>query len=226
MTYSPSAQDALGIAGFTFADLHQPGRLRALYNLFCESVRRIEPDLWAQWEAHRLNPTALGPIERSNLIVAVAPHVSRFVTRLFGIGPEAEAMIAATRAYDDLFRFKIDFVRRRALPLLKASTHVVASEADHDLIEDVLGSATDDGSVSWRWPDMAAVCWIAKKRRVRATTPRKPRSPPHSSRSSAGAPRTCTTRVTNTGSCSGSPRSLIPCTSPRSSGLIRVCPKR
>ena len=33
----------------------------------------------------------------------------------------AEAMAAQTRAYDDLFRFKIDFVRRRALPLGIAS---------------------------------------------------------------------------------------------------------
>ena len=44
--------------------------------------------------------------------------------RLFGVGAEADALRAATAAYDDLFRFKIDFVRRRALPLLKGGAHV------------------------------------------------------------------------------------------------------
>jgi NADPH-dependent glutamate synthase beta subunit-like oxidoreductase/NAD(P)H-flavin reductase len=130
-----SAHDALGIAGFTFADLHRPARLKALYELFCDEVRRTEPDLWVQWEAHVANPTALGPIARSNLIVAVAPHVSRFLTRLFGVGAEAEQMAAATRAYDDLFRFKIDFVRRRALPLLKGGTRVQATKEDHALVD-------------------------------------------------------------------------------------------
>jgi hypothetical protein len=65
----------------------------------------------------------------------MAPHVSRFLTRLFAVGPDAEAMVAATRAYDDLFRFKIDFVRRRALPLLKGGAHVDATAADHDFVQ-------------------------------------------------------------------------------------------
>ena len=43
--------------------------------------------------------------------------------------------MAATRAYDVLFRFKIDFVRRRALPLLKAGAHVEATAEDHALAE-------------------------------------------------------------------------------------------
>jgi hypothetical protein len=86
---APSAHDALGIAGFTFADLHQPARLHALYELFCEDVRRADADLWSQWDAYRLNPTGLAAIPRSNLIVAMAPHVSRFLSRLFSVGPEA-----------------------------------------------------------------------------------------------------------------------------------------
>ena len=146
MTASPGAHAALGIAGFTFADLHEPRRLHALYELFCDEVRRTEPELWGQWEAHRLTPPALGPIARSNLIVAMAPHVSRFLTRLFSIGPEAEAMASQTRAYDDLFRFKIDFVRRRALPLLKGGAHVEATASDHALVESFWRDAPDAGA--------------------------------------------------------------------------------
>jgi NADPH-dependent glutamate synthase beta subunit-like oxidoreductase/NAD(P)H-flavin reductase len=143
---APSAHDALGIAGFTFADLHQPARLHALYELFCEDVRRTDADLWAQWAAYRLKPEGVAPIPRSNLIVAMAPHVSRFLARLFSIGPEAESMAAQTRAYDDLFRFKIDFVRRRALPLLKGGAPVEASAADHEYVAQLMGTTADDGA--------------------------------------------------------------------------------
>src|SRR5918996_3424157 len=150
MSVIPSAQDALGVAGFTFADLHQPAKLHALYELFCDEIRRSEPDLWAQWEAHRANPTALGPVARSNLIVAVAPHVSRFLTRLFGVGPQADQMVAATRAYDQLFRFKIDFVRRRALPLLKTGAHVESTADDHARVDAINGgiSASPDAEMA------------------------------------------------------------------------------
>jgi NADPH-dependent glutamate synthase beta subunit-like oxidoreductase/NAD(P)H-flavin reductase len=143
---APSAHAALGIAGFTFADLHQPARLHALYELFCDDVRRGDPDLWAQWDAHRLNPAALGAIQRSNLVVAMAPYVSRFLTRVFAVGADVEAMASQTRIYDDLFRFKIDFVRRRALPLLKAGTPVEATAEDHAFVDRLMGGAGDDGA--------------------------------------------------------------------------------
>jgi NADPH-dependent glutamate synthase beta subunit-like oxidoreductase/NAD(P)H-flavin reductase len=125
----------LGIPGFSFADLHQPARLRELYRQFVDDVKAAEPELWAQWDQHRLSPGTLGPVARGNLIVAMAPHVSRFITRLFGVGAESESLVQATRAYDVLFRFKIDFVRRRALPLLKGGAHVTATAEDHAIVE-------------------------------------------------------------------------------------------
>jgi NADPH-dependent glutamate synthase beta subunit-like oxidoreductase/NAD(P)H-flavin reductase len=133
----------LGLDGFTFADLHRPARLRDLYARFVEQVKSTEPELWAQWEQYREIPDSLGPIARSNLIVAMAPHVNRFVSALFSVGPDVEALIAQTRAYDILFRFKIDFVRRRALPLLKAGAHVEATVEDHALIERVTAGSSD-----------------------------------------------------------------------------------
>ncbi len=73
----------------------------------------------------------------------MAPHVSRFLARLFAVGPDTEALAAATRAYDDLFRFKADFVRRRALPLLKGGALVAASASDHAYVEAVTAGAVD-----------------------------------------------------------------------------------
>jgi NADPH-dependent glutamate synthase beta subunit-like oxidoreductase/NAD(P)H-flavin reductase len=135
MPLGTAPDTSLGIPGFSFADLHQPARLRELYRLWVDEVKATEPELWAQWDQHRMSPGTLGAVARGNLIVAMAPHVSRFVTRLFGVGADAESLVTATRAYDVLFRFKIDFVRRRALPLLKGGAHVTATPADHAIVE-------------------------------------------------------------------------------------------
>src|SRR6186713_2981323 len=144
-----SSNTPLGIGGFTFADLHQPARLRELYNRFVEQVKAAEPELWSQWAQYREVPESLTAIARGNIVVAMAPHVSRFVAELFSVGPDVEALKAATRAYDALFRFKIDFVRRRALPLLKAGAHVEATADDHALAESItFGTRQLAGSLS------------------------------------------------------------------------------
>ena len=144
MSVTPSAVEPLGIPGFTFADLHEPARLADLYHQFVAEVLAREPALWERWIAQPAS-TSLSPIEHSNLLVAMAPHVSRFVARLFSVGPATDALVAATRAYDDLFRFKIDFVRRRALPLLKGGLAVHASADDHAAVDALTRGATDAG---------------------------------------------------------------------------------
>ncbi|RPH60568.1 MAG: hypothetical protein EHM89_08695, partial [Acidobacteria bacterium] len=107
----------LGVPGYTFGDLHDPERLASLYERFCEEVEATDPALWHTWEAYRSAPDApRPPIVLSNLLVAMASHVSRFVARLFHAQPSADALSAITRNQDDLFRFKVDFVRRRVLP--------------------------------------------------------------------------------------------------------------
>ena len=75
----PSQNVPLGLDGFTFADLHQPARLRDLYGRFIDQVKAVEPELWTQWEQYRDVPESLTPIARGNIVVAMAPHVSRFV---------------------------------------------------------------------------------------------------------------------------------------------------
>ena len=139
MSPQTSASDPLGVPGFTFADLHDPKRLRDLHDAFTAEVSRTEPELWQQWMQYREVPEAIGPVAKSHLIVQMAPHVSRFLSRLFGVGAEADALAAATAAYDDLFRFKIDFVRRRALPLLKGGAHVTATAEDHAYVAGLVG---------------------------------------------------------------------------------------
>ncbi len=132
-TLDPAAATMpLGVPGYTFADLHDPERLDSLYDRFCEEVAAADAALWREWDGYRAAPDSLAgaPITVSKLLVAMAPHVSRFVTRLFQVGPRADALARATRDQDDLFRFKVDFVRRRALPLVKGSTRVAATAED------------------------------------------------------------------------------------------------
>jgi hypothetical protein len=70
----------------------------------------------------------------------MAPHVSRFLARLFNVGGPAVAIAESTRAQDDLFRFKVDFVRRRALPLVKGGTHVTSTSDDDAVVERLIAA--------------------------------------------------------------------------------------
>src|SRR3954463_13134846 len=132
---------SLGIPGYSYTDLHDPERLSSLYERFCEQVSADNPALWRDWDAYRRDPDApRPPVALSNLLIAMAPHVSRFLKRLFDVDAPASAIADATRAQDDLFRFKVDFVRRRALPLLKNGAHVVSTPEDNAIVEGMIAA--------------------------------------------------------------------------------------
>ena len=133
--YKATAATPLGVPGYTFADLHDCDALCSLYERFCEDVDAADPALWREWDIYRRAPDApRSPEALSSLLVAMAPHVSRFLSRLFAIGADVQPLTDATRAQDDLFRFKIDFVRRRALPLVKGGRPAGATPADDALV--------------------------------------------------------------------------------------------
>src|SRR6187455_2783321 len=116
---------SLGIDGFTYADLHNPVRLRDLHSVFCDRVEAADPALWTSWDAYQRDPDAPRPaVERSDLIVRMAPHLSRFLAELFGVDDAAAGIARSTQELDALFRFKADFVRKRALPLVKGGVRV------------------------------------------------------------------------------------------------------
>ena len=69
---------ALGIPGYTFADLHHPDRLAPLSDRFCEEVRAADPAFWLEWDGYRRAPdTTRPPLVLSNLLIGMASHVSR-----------------------------------------------------------------------------------------------------------------------------------------------------
>jgi len=123
----------LGIAGFTYPDLYIPERLKELLDIFDCEVAAANPEFFAAWDDYRNHPEKpRTPTEISALLVAMAGHVSQFLTKLFGIDTEVEALAAATADQNPIFRFKIDFVRRRVIPALKK----IAPPADAALLEE------------------------------------------------------------------------------------------
>jgi NAD(P)H-flavin reductase/NADPH-dependent glutamate synthase beta subunit-like oxidoreductase len=129
---------SLGIPGFTYDDLYVPSRLADLHDTFSRELLEADAALWHEWEAYRAAPDAPRPaIEVSDLLVRVAPHVSRFLARLFNVGDAVSQVSSHTAALDVLFRFKIDFVRRRALPLVKAGAHAGIDPADVRVVKEL-----------------------------------------------------------------------------------------
>jgi NADPH-dependent glutamate synthase beta subunit-like oxidoreductase/NAD(P)H-flavin reductase len=110
----------LGIAGFEYSDLYRPERLKELADVFECEVAAANQELFAAWDDYRNHPEKPRKApEISALLVAMSEYLSRFVTKMFGIANEVEALAAATADQDPVFRFKIDFVRRRVIPSLK-----------------------------------------------------------------------------------------------------------
>jgi NADPH-dependent glutamate synthase beta subunit-like oxidoreductase/NAD(P)H-flavin reductase len=137
-----------GIAGFSFADLQDAARLKDLYHCFADEVAREDPGLWAEWDAYRTDPGAARPAPAvSSLLVRMAGHVSRFVAQLFHVEAECQAMSEATHLHDPVFRFKVDLVRRRALPLRKnasqAALPALATDADERTVAAIVAGHAD-----------------------------------------------------------------------------------
>src|SRR5262249_56336684 len=62
------------------------------------------------------------------------PNVGWLLQGLFAVGREALAIAEHTRGQDDLFRFKVDFVRRRSLPLLKGGARIEPTAEDDAIV--------------------------------------------------------------------------------------------
>ncbi len=103
---------ALGIDGFTFADLYQPRRLRDLHAAFWRHADGADPGLRAAFEA---SATA-SPGEESEILIRTSAVLGAFVARLFAIEDAVAAVVAETEALSPVYRLKKDFLRPRVFP--------------------------------------------------------------------------------------------------------------
>ena len=110
---------SLGINGFTFTDLYDPTALGRLHARFLDGLRADDAALGAQFDAYRhaiarnTAHGALTPPQESDLLVRVAEHVSRFVSTLFGVTKQLDALRHGLNEELKLFEFKREFVTRR-----------------------------------------------------------------------------------------------------------------
>jgi len=104
----------LGEPGFTYQDLHRDDRLADLDRAFLDGLYRDDPPLAARLLSYRADPAALDPLSLSKLLVDAARPLGRFVARLFGIEEEWRRQAAPALRDAVLFRFRRDFLVRRA----------------------------------------------------------------------------------------------------------------
>ena len=111
-----SSDMPLGIEGFRYSDLFVPERLRELYDVWERELRSKAPDAHRSYDAYRTSQgKGLTPEQVSEVLLAVAPHVSAFVGRLFGVEKELTALANEVKDRAPLWRFKQDFAKKRVL---------------------------------------------------------------------------------------------------------------
>ncbi len=115
---SDPAELVLGEEGFTYPDLFDTGRLAALTARFEAYFQAADPAAYATFVAYRSAGKAAKPEAVSEALLAGAPHLSRFVARLFRVEREVEALLEGARGRGPLWAFKKEFAKKR---LFKAS---------------------------------------------------------------------------------------------------------
>jgi NADPH-dependent glutamate synthase beta subunit-like oxidoreductase/NAD(P)H-flavin reductase len=106
----------LGMADFSYADLHNPVKLAELTRRFREFLRAADAPLAARYDqyAERMGE-GYEPAEVSEILVAVGSHLGRFIEQLFGLSVQAQSAREWAVAQAPIFRFRTEFLTRRIL---------------------------------------------------------------------------------------------------------------
>jgi NADPH-dependent glutamate synthase beta subunit-like oxidoreductase/NAD(P)H-flavin reductase len=104
---------ALGVAGFRYGDLYEPEKLAQLDAKFRVELAGADAELAKKFEAYRAGETLTPPAE-SELLIAVARPLGKFVARLFRVEKEHQALLDRAAREDVIFRMKT-FIARRAI---------------------------------------------------------------------------------------------------------------
>jgi NADPH-dependent glutamate synthase beta subunit-like oxidoreductase/NAD(P)H-flavin reductase len=97
-----------------FAALYRRDGLLTVDREFLAHLAAAETALHARLVAARERPDALAAKEESTLIVALAPHLERFVAKLFGIEDAVAALSGKHGVLAPIYGVKRQFVQRRA----------------------------------------------------------------------------------------------------------------
>ena len=111
-----TAELALGIPGFDYADLHDPARLGDLLAVFDRTAREGDAVLFSEFEAYRnCQGEGMVPERISELLVKMAPHVGEFIARLFNVNDRRTTqMQAITDEFHQVFIYRDEVVGKLA----------------------------------------------------------------------------------------------------------------
>ncbi|HQT76498.1 MAG TPA: FAD-dependent oxidoreductase [Rhodopila sp.] len=101
--------------GFAFTDLGTRDGLISLDRCFLDQLAKVDPTLNQRLLAARAAPDSLSLREEADLVVAIGPHLDGFVSTLFGIDAETQALAKQTLALDPIHACKRLFVQRQAV---------------------------------------------------------------------------------------------------------------
>ena len=115
----------LGIDGYTYGDLYDNAGLRRLHEEFGKRLKAADGELWEQYlHAHKNKDNNSTPQALSELLIAVAPHLSRFIGELFTITAEqAQQADVAAVEHEVVSGFR----KRIIKPALKALKRAIPS---------------------------------------------------------------------------------------------------
>jgi len=105
--------------GLAFEDLYRREGLLRVDAAFLAALGTAAADLAARLEAARSAPDSLSAKDESALILALAPHLERFLAELFGIDAEVRALAQRHEELAPLYSVKRQFVQRRAASKVK-----------------------------------------------------------------------------------------------------------
>jgi NADPH-dependent glutamate synthase beta subunit-like oxidoreductase/NAD(P)H-flavin reductase len=152
---------ALARLGIGFADLYRRTGLLKVDSAFRAFLDEQAPELVARLDSARRAPDSLAAKDEAALLLYIAPHLDRFIARLFGIEDDVAALSARHRELDPLFEVKRQFVQRRAATRIKADeAATLDAESLQSALEPLCGGALEGAAGELRFAE-AVTRWLA-----------------------------------------------------------------
>jgi NADPH-dependent glutamate synthase beta subunit-like oxidoreductase/NAD(P)H-flavin reductase len=104
----------------TLEQLYTRAGLLVLDRQFLCEIEAAAPPLLAQLQQARLQPDALTPLQESQLLLALGPHVEDFIARLFRVEMQVNRLSQQHHALAPLYAIKRKFVQRTAAKKITA----------------------------------------------------------------------------------------------------------
>jgi NADPH-dependent glutamate synthase beta subunit-like oxidoreductase/NAD(P)H-flavin reductase len=117
-----SARDlALGVAGFSFLDLHRAERLADLHRAFLDDLAERDPGLAERWSKHVDDSARLHGPDESTLLIELARRTSEFLARMFGIADEIAARREFLKQRQLVYKVRDRFIKKNVKRVMLAA---------------------------------------------------------------------------------------------------------